>query len=299
MSATPSTEDREPASRPAENRDSGGRRPDAPRWLEVARRPRWIAALLLCLAIAVSFAALGQWQISRAVDRAAVTGPETERAVPLREIDEPQTAVTGAEAGRIATVSGRLAPADSAILEQRLRVGTLDGTGDRGFWLVGRLIDDDGTSVAVALGWSATRGGVERARDALEDAPVELTGRYQPGESPTQDDFEAGQRSALAPAALLNEWDDPGPVFNGFLVADEPVAGLTEITAPPPQQQVVLNWLNIFYAVEWALFAGFAIYLWYRLVRDAQEREVEAANAGEEAVPAGSATGPARPPSVD
>ena len=36
-----------------------------------------------------------------------------------------------------------------------------------------------------------------------------------------------------------------------------------------------MNWLNIFYAVEWAIFAGFAFYLWYRLARDAWEKEVE------------------------
>lgn len=248
-----------------------------PRWLEVARRPRWIAALLLCLAIAVSFAALGQWQISRAVDRAVVSGPETERAAPLREIDDPQTQVTGAEAGRMATVAGRFEPGDSVILSGRLRVGSLGGSGERGFWLVGRLVDERGASVAVALGWSESRDDVERVREALDDAPVELTGRYQLGESPTEDDFESGQRSALAPAALLNEWGEPGPVFNGFVVADEPIDGLSGITAPAPEQQVVLNWLNIFYAVEWALFAGFAIYLWYRLVRDAQEGEVEGA----------------------
>ena len=36
-----------------------------------------------------------------------------------------------------------------------------------------------------------------------------------------------------------------------------------------------MNWLNIFYAAEWAIFAGFAFYLWYRLAKDQWEREVE------------------------
>ena len=36
-----------------------------------------------------------------------------------------------------------------------------------------------------------------------------------------------------------------------------------------------MNWLNIFYAAEWAVFAGFAFYLWYRLAKDAWEKEVE------------------------
>ena len=34
-----------------------------------------------------------------------------------------------------------------------------------------------------------------------------------------------------------------------------------------------LNWLNIFYAAEWAVFAIFAIVIWYRTVRDAWTRE--------------------------
>ena len=41
-----------------------------------------------------------------------------------------------------------------------------------------------------------------------------------------------------------------------------------------------LNWLNVFYAVEWVVFAGFAVFLWYRLVRDAVERERDEAEAG-------------------
>ena len=38
-----------------------------------------------------------------------------------------------------------------------------------------------------------------------------------------------------------------------------------------------MNLLNLFYALEWLIFAGFAFYLWYRLVMDEVEKEVEAA----------------------
>jgi hypothetical protein len=33
-----------------------------------------------------------------------------------------------------------------------------------------------------------------------------------------------------------------------------------------------INWLSAFYFLEWLLFAGFAIFLWWRLVRDEQIR---------------------------
>ena len=49
----------------------------------------------------------------------------------------------------------------------------------------------------------------------------------------------------------------------------------TTISSPAPDEASAVNWLNIFYAAEWAVFAGFAFYLWYRLARDAWERELE------------------------
>ena len=56
-----------------------------------------------------------------------------------------------------------------------------------------------------------------------------------------------------------------------------PPTGWTPIDSPPPSSEVELNWLNLFYAAEWVVFAGFAIFLWYRLVKDAWEREQEEA----------------------
>jgi hypothetical protein len=42
-----------------------------------------------------------------------------------------------------------------------------------------------------------------------------------------------------------------------------------------PETESKLNMLNLFYALEWAIFGLFALYLWYRLVRDAWEGELE------------------------
>lgn len=33
-----------------------------------------------------------------------------------------------------------------------------------------------------------------------------------------------------------------------------------------------MNWLNVFYALEWVVFAGFAVFLWWRLLADAHRR---------------------------
>jgi hypothetical protein len=88
-----------------------------------------------------------------------------------------------------------------------------------------------------------------------------------------RDPIVRGVRSSLAVPELINLWAEPGPVYGGFIVLAEPYDGLDPIRADAPVREVTLNVLNVFYAIEWALFAGFAIYLWYRLVRDAVERQ--------------------------
>jgi cytochrome oxidase assembly protein ShyY1 len=235
---------------------------------KVARRPAWIAALLLSLGVAAGFAALGQWQLSRSVDNAQVAeGPDTEAPVPLSSIAKPQSAVTVPQFGRRVTVSGSFVPGDVAVVTDRN-----NGGAQRGSTVVAHFVTDDGVSLVVALGWSPDAAPAPGALDQTA-----LTGRYLESEVPSDSDFEAGVRSAISVAELINIWPDSTPVYGGYLVLDQAPAGLDDIYSPPPEREVSLNLLNIFYALEWVLFAGFAVYLWYRLVRDAVEREAEAA----------------------
>ena len=237
----------------------------ASRFRATALTPRWIAALVLALAIAAGFAALGQWQLGRSVDNAQTVEIDTETAVPLTSIAEPGRGMTETELGRVVTVSGEFVADDTVVLS-----GRSDGRGNDGSWVVGHLVTAEGVSLAVALGWSAdaspSTGDLDRA---------EWVGRYQLSEEPQSSDFENGVRSALSVADLVNLWPEASPVYAGYLVLADPVAPLEPIVADAPEREVTLNLLNVFYAIEWVLFAGFAIYLWYRLVRDAVERQDE------------------------
>jgi hypothetical protein len=82
----------------------------------------------------------------------------------------------------------------------------------------------------------------------------------------------------VSAAALVNQWSetDAAGAYAGYVTLGSGVpAGLTKIYSPPPVSTVQVDLLNVFYAIEWIVFAGFAIFLWYRLVRDAWEREEE------------------------
>ncbi|HTM84550.1 MAG TPA: SURF1 family cytochrome oxidase biogenesis protein, partial [Mycobacterium sp.] len=236
----------------------------------VARRPRWIAMLVLALAVAAGFAALSQWQLARSVATGTVVVRTTETPVPLASIAQPQHPVTTASDGQLVAVSGTWAPKDYLLVSDRLNHGA------SGYWVVGHLSTNDAVGVAVALGWTDSR---ERAESVLAGlsagtTSAEVTGRYLASEGPQDSKFEQGQLSTLSEGAMVNLWHtvDAKGVYGGYIVAQDAAAGLDTIDSPPPSSEVELNWLNLFYAAEWVVFAGFAIFLWYRLVRDAWER---------------------------
>ena len=234
----------------------------------VARRPKWIAALVFALVVAGVFAALGQWQLERSIAEATVIERDTENTVPLESVATPQSVITTDASGRMVSVTCSFVEGDDVVISNR------STEGGSGSWLVRHCTTPAGASLAVAVGWSPQ---AIVASDILYTQGA-LVGRYVPTESPQQSDFREGERSAVAVSELLNLWATPGPVYGGYLVLAQAPEGLLTIgtQAPPTERQ--LNWLNLFYAAEWAIFGVFALYLWYRLVKDEWERELEEAS---------------------
>lgn len=263
---------------------------------EVMLRPQWIAMLLLCLVVAGVFAWLGQWQLSRAIDTDPPPPGMTEQVRPLAEITAPGQYLSGPYVGQRVEVSGWWIGPDFLVVHDRVNAGV------EGFWVTGQLrMWDAGApfgsaepvSLAVALGWAPTLAQAQAAASDLRAfvettdvaAPAELVGRIISDEGPVVPpaDGDPFVMTRMSPAMLLGQWHDTEglDMYRSYLVADD-VAGLSEvapqldaIVAAPPSEESPVNWLNIFYAVEWAIFAGFAFYLWYRLARDAWEKELE------------------------
>ncbi|WP_297362814.1 SURF1 family cytochrome oxidase biogenesis protein [Mycetocola sp.] len=243
-------------------------------------QPRWIAMLLLALLVAGAFAWLGQWQLSRAVISSETVAKPTESVVDLQTVATPGEPLRDVVVGQLVDVQGTWVAGDFLVITERVNLGVT------GYWVAGHLStgdDRDDPAVAVALGWSEDRKTVERVAAELNADPgtsvVEVTGRLNASQGPEvpdegEDPFEL---STMSVAALVNIWPDMAerPIYNGYIVAGDAPDPLTTIDAPAVEEETTVNWLNIFYAIEWALFAGFAIFLWYRLVKDSWEREHE------------------------
>ena len=243
--------------------------------LRTALKVRWIAFLLLVMGAAAAFAWLGQWQLERAIIASQPIDAESETIIPLVELQVPGIAPSEVASGHMTEVTGVLVPDSYTVLTGRLNYG------EAGYWLVGRFLTEDGT-LPIALGWAADEATVLTVEDELNAAaevePAVVTGRFMPTEAPVVPEGDQGPfvESTLSVASLVNLWPNfSGPVYEGYLVADIAPAGLDVIESIPPMNEGSVNWLNIFYAVEWIVFAGFAFFIWWRLVKDAYERELE------------------------
>jgi hypothetical protein len=255
-----------------------------PSFFSVARRPKWIGGLLLALAVAVIFALLGQWQLERTF---TVIEPEeeNEQVFVLNELATPGAPLTAEAANVLVSANIMLDQSNLFIVSNRLQQA--GGEVVAGYWLIGNsgalLADNDTTgSLTVAIGFSESLTDIEKARVELQEsmlpqAFLESTGRYLQTEAPVE--LPEAEKpylfGSLSLAQLVNLYsEEPVASFAGFLALDaDPGLGLERIDLPPQQVGTQVNWLTLFYAVEWVLFAGFAVFLWWRLIQDQRLRE--------------------------
>jgi len=257
-----------------------------PTWSQVARRPKWIFGLFLALAIAAVFALLGQWQLERSFTEVE---PEDLSQAPLVLIDseKPGAPLTAAAANKIVKAELMLDTQNIFIVANRLQRANNEVVS--GYWVIansGLLLEDgDSTaSLSVGIGFAESLSVAETARADLMDsiqaqAFLEQTGRYLQTEGPEAlpDPTKPYLLESFSLAQLVNLYEGPSvESLAGFMVLDsDPGFGLEAIVIAPPEAGTQVNWLTLFYALEWALFAGFAVFLWWRLVEDQRLREAQ------------------------
>lgn len=226
----------------------------APTFFSVARQPKWIGALFLSLAVAAIFAALGQWQLDRTF---------------TKDSDE-QVAIN------IETVNLKLDTKNVYIIANRL-----NGS-ERGYWLVANSLNSKNKNQTIALGWSADLAEVKEEREALMQSGLEkfdtqLEGVFIPSEAPLpQENADEYIFDSLSLAQLINVYSPEKPIVTQPQILA--LNGYSQASAWPPLKPVnvvyeptqKINWLSAFYFLEWLLFAGFAVFLWWRLVKDEQ-----------------------------
>lgn len=240
-------------------------------------------------AIAVSgvFVLLSQWQFGRSTQAEIPVNPATETAQALTSTLPPGDFFHGSVADQMVTAEGTYDPAKQVLIPGRLH------NGESGYWVVtafavkgAPVLSGAGASpetwIPVARGWVADPADAAEPPSGL----LELTGRLLPSEAPVPETAPGpGRATAVSVAELINYWDVSS--YPGFIAATAEVSAGKDVSAAsmdgdlkplrigpqPPAQQI--NWLNLFYSLEWVVFAGFALFIWWRLVKDDYRRDLE------------------------
>lgn len=253
--------------------------------LKTAVKPKWIAALVFALVVAAVLVLLSQWQLSRSLVKDVAPPSVTEKVQPLLDTMDPGEALTGNIEGQLVTASGHFDAAKQVLVPSRVQDGRT------GYWVVTAFVVDDAPTldgvaatkevvIPVARGWVANAG----TPPAAPSGTIALQGRLLNSEGPVvSPNLPDGQISALSSAELTNTWSVT--TYSAFIVSfSEMLEGqevgaavsggaLAPITVTATDQNDKINWLNIFYAIEWVVFAGFALFVWWRLVADDYRRE--------------------------
>ncbi|MGW0959188.1 SURF1 family protein [Streptomyces gelaticus] len=247
--------------------------------------PRWWG-INLFVVLAIPFCVfMGTWQLGRFEDRVQTHDAAEKQPAPgsrpAKPIDDllPVDTVTS---GRPATATGRYA--DQFLVPGR----KLD---DRsGFYVLNMLRTDSGKALPVVRGWLPGKPG-STAVPAAPTGEVTVTGDLQASENAgtpgvdTAGGLPDGQLGMISAASLVNLV--PYDVYDAWVTLQdtgaEAQAGTGDKAAdalrPVPAAMAQGTGLdlkafqNLGYTGEWFVFAGFVLFMWFRLVR----REAEAA----------------------
>lgn len=246
--------------------------------------PRWWG-INLFVALSIPFCLfMGSWQLDRFTARVDAHQEEQRRkdAFATDRVAEPLNdllPVTRATSGRLATATGRYV-AQFVVPDRRL-------DGEPGFYVLALLRTGRGDVLPVVRGWLPGD-----ARTATVPAPpageVTATGALQPPETRGtpgahgDGGLPAGQVGIVNAASLVNLV--PYRVHDAWITLPRPTGALRPVppSAPPGTGLDIKAFQNLGYTGEWFVFAGFVVFMWFRLCR----REVELQRAPQERLPA-------------
>lgn len=278
--------------------------------MRAATAPRLIGIFLILVVGAAVCLRLGMWQLDRAQIRgeqeAAVEQAARESAapVPLDSVIGPQTQLTQEMVGTRVSLQGVFEKREQFYVVAQVHDGHV------GYFVLNGLTltagEHAGAVVPVVRGWvpEPDPAYVQTLPDAEQE--VTVMGYLSPSQAAGARLPEPELMESVSSAQLVNVWG--GPIYSAHIRMAEPEPAALPAEAQVPQIEPVgappiegggLNLQNLAYAGEWWIFGVFALFLWWRMVRDevhhqraAAAEAAEPANASEEPEPDGESDGP-------
>jgi len=231
-------------------------------------RPRFWGAHLLMLAALAAAVSLGIWQLhawhaGRAADARDLTDAA---ALPLSKVMSGDAPFPGQYLGQPVSFEGRWLP------EGTLYIADRDLEGKRGYWVMTPVLVGS-SAMPVVRGWSA------QPHAAAPAGTVAVRGWLQAseGSNAPDDDPEDDVIPEMRIASVVQHVD--ADLYSAYVVATsagQATDGLEKVTPESvPEVSNTSHLRNLLYAFQWWIFAGFAVYIWWRWCRDQLEAAEE------------------------
>ncbi|MEU1334212.1 SURF1 family protein [Streptomyces sp. NPDC005865] len=233
--------------------------------------PRWWG-INVFVVLAIPFCIfMGSWQLGRFEDRVQdhesakdqVAEQDRERNTEGRPLDS-LLPVDKETSGEQATATGRYG--------KQLLVPDRELDDKRGFYVLTLLRTDGGKSLPVVRGWLPGDASAAKA-PAAPKGEVTVTGALQASESPGSNGVSAagglprGQLGAISSASLVNLVRDD--MYDAWITLGKADSGMKAVPAAAPNNTGLdlKAFQNLGYTGEWFVFAGFVVFMWFRLFR--------------------------------
>ncbi|MER5884232.1 SURF1 family protein [Streptomyces sp. NPDC001941] len=232
--------------------------------------PRWWGINVFVL-LAIPFCVfMGTWQLGKFEDRVEThqaaekePAPGDRAAAPLDEL----LPVDQKTSGRPATASGTYG--------EQFLVPDRELDGRTGSYVLTLLRTDGGRTLPVVRGWLPAGGKAP----AAPGGRVTVTGALQASENSgtkgvrTAGGLPQGQLGMISAASLVNLVPQGVDVYDAWITLEKASGGLVAVPAAAPQGTGLdlKAFQNLGYTGEWFVFAGFVLFMWFRLLR--RERE--------------------------
>ena len=231
-------------------------RPSADQIWRTAITPRWLLALTALIAFVIGCVFLGFWQWDRTQDILAAERAAASDAVQLEELINDDGTWNNADIGRSVILNGNFTADELALPNREL-------AGEVGTWTISRFQLDSGDSIAVVRGFRPENAPAVPA----DQQPLRIDGVLHPNEE-FYEGANAERIVTIDATALSGEWRTP--LIDGYVMlqSQSPEQGTPDapVVVPPTVQvgNVPFPLQNFFYAIQWWVFAAFAIFIYLR-----------------------------------
>jgi cytochrome oxidase assembly protein ShyY1 len=236
------------------------------------------------LVLVTCFVGLSAWQVNRAQHKNDATDSAgVEKLKDFNDVMDAQAPMPGILADQRVSLSGHWLPDDQVVVPDRVQ------NGDDGYWVVTMFAPDgahlgegveaanaDEKTIAIPVVRGFTTDAEAAAQSRAKEGKVDLTARIGPIEGPKPgNSLPDNQVRTVSTSQLINMFPDL-LTYSGFLIPEKATGaaasvgtdGLEQVPTTTTRDEGGFDLQSAVYAIEWLIFAGMALYMWFQLLRD-------------------------------